>query len=327
MVDDEFTGRRPLVIGIGGVGCSLASDIDPSGFDVVCIDTDIRTRQRIKNTLIIGEDMVQGEGCGGNMTLGKAVFRRSLDLLRVIISEHSPVFTISSMGGGTGIPGVVELNQVLRTSVIPCFNIVVVEEIGNDAGLHARALANIFLAGPLCPGSLIPLRSGEEEGLKGSTLSTGSELNRAVSLIASASSQAANVVVPGAVWHIFAREMRPFSISILDLLSIDSLPESGPSSGSGEGQTLMIVEMPVNLSNTDTEKIMESLGAGSRDTHLGLTENPGRGGGITVVSIGLSGDDAGTVSDRNLTHITREYVEELMSEGYGMTLDRNDPLM
>lgn len=328
MGNEDLAGRRPLVIGIGGVGCSIASGLTPGDFDIACIDTDMRTAHRIPDAHIIGGDMVQGEGCGGNMTLGKAVFKRSLDFLRDIISDHSPVFTISSMGGGTGIPGAVEVNQLLRSSMIPCFNFITLEDLGEGGSSHSRALANVFLGGPLCPGSMIIMDPAGDREDRGADVATRKQLGTAVEHIANSSSQAANIVTPGAVWHIFARELRPFSISLMDLDSIEKIGDIDPSAlKSGEGQTLMVLEIPVNISNAETEMIMGSIDGESPDTHLGLIENPDRKGGFTVLSIGLSGEKPGVINDQNLSHISREYVEELMNEGYGMSLDRSGKLL
>ncbi|MGA1821278.1 MAG: hypothetical protein ACMUIG_01975 [Thermoplasmatota archaeon] len=326
MEDEGASGRKPLVVGIGGVGCRTASDLDPGGFDVACIDTDIRTALRIDDVRIIGRSMVQGEGCGGNMSLGKAVFRRSLDTLREIIADHSPVITICSMGGGTGIPGAVEMNQLLRSSLIPCFNIIILEDMGN--GAHFRSLTNVFLSGPLCPGASVILTPSNDTRHEDAPPSSMKMVKTAVSLAARASSQTADIMVPEAVWHIFGREMRPFSLSLMDLPSADDMNGVGLSDLKGtEGQTLMILEIPANTSNSETDRIMDSIGGRSPDAHIGLVEDPGRKAGFTVLSIRLSTEKPGIIDDRNLTHITREYVEELLSDGYGMTLDRSGPLL
>ena len=72
--------------------------------------------------------------------------------------------------------------------------------------------------------------------------------------------------------------------------------------------------------------LLEASDAESPDTHLGMVENPDLEGGITVLSIRLSGERPAMISDQNLPQITREYMEDLFNEGYGMTLDRSDPL-
>ncbi len=188
----------PLVIGLGGAGCDLVASLKRCGYETLLVDTDRRTGRRHPGSevMIIGKALVSGEGCGGNMNLGKACFKTNMDPILSRIATHRPILTVSYPGGGTGTPGAVEISTMLDRFKIPHFNFLVCRRGPSTGGMDPFGMGEFLLKGPLGPGSLISV----DTSIGPPTVEDEPRLAQAVHLLASSSSSTAHSVLPISSW-------------------------------------------------------------------------------------------------------------------------------
>ncbi|MBI5832825.1 MAG: cell division protein FtsZ [Armatimonadetes bacterium] len=95
------------VIGVGNGGCNAVSQImrsDVSGVELFAVDTDVRKLRdcAAPNKIVIGQDVTQGLGCGGDPEQGRRAAESSAKDLENVLSGAHMVFVAGAMGGGTG---------------------------------------------------------------------------------------------------------------------------------------------------------------------------------------------------------------------------------
>ena len=95
------------VIGVGNGGCNAVSQImrsDVSGVELFAVDTDVRKLRdcAAPDKIVIGQDVTQGLGCGGDPEQGRRAAESSAKDLEHVLSGAHMVFVASAMGGGTG---------------------------------------------------------------------------------------------------------------------------------------------------------------------------------------------------------------------------------
>ena len=96
-----------VVIGCGGGGSNAVNQmveeqIRGVTFWVCNTDAQALSNSKAENRLILGRDVTNGLGAGGNPNIGKAAAEASMDDLYEIIQGANMVFIASGMGGGTG---------------------------------------------------------------------------------------------------------------------------------------------------------------------------------------------------------------------------------
>lgn len=109
---------RIAVVGVGGAGCNMVSDIywDLPSVDTIAVNTD-------KNALIetdadrkifICKAVTKGEGTFGDSLLGKRCAQAHIEEIESVLNGYDVVYIVAGMGGGTGsgaAPIVAEIAQ------------------------------------------------------------------------------------------------------------------------------------------------------------------------------------------------------------------------
>lgn len=98
---------RIVVIGCGGAGNNAVNRmiddrIDNVEFYVLNTDKQALATSKAPNRIVIGEDVTQGLGAGGDPSVGKAAAEQSEEKIREIVRGANMVFIAAGMGGGTG---------------------------------------------------------------------------------------------------------------------------------------------------------------------------------------------------------------------------------
>ncbi len=161
----EPVGRRPLIIGLGGKGAQLASEMENfPEIDTLILDTDSRTEKRFPHSHVftVGNRLVNGEGTGGNMNLARACYKMDMESIAPLVLGRPVVFLISSMDGSTGLAGSVEIGMLLIKVGMPAFTILLHEQGTTRGGFDPMHMASVLLDGPLRPGCIVKVGSGSE---------------------------------------------------------------------------------------------------------------------------------------------------------------------
>ena len=111
MFDEELDNyeavARIVVIGVGGAGNNAVNrmideNISSVEFYVANTDRQALSRSKAPNRLVLGEEITNGLGAGGEPEVGKAAAEASVDQIRDIVRGANLVFIAAGMGGGTG---------------------------------------------------------------------------------------------------------------------------------------------------------------------------------------------------------------------------------
>ena len=118
---------RTAVVGIGGAGCNILSDIywnEPS-LDTIAINTDRKAMEAVDadRKLFICKSVTQGQGTKGDSMLGKRCAQAHIEEIRGVLSGYDVVYIVAGMGGGTG------------TGAAP-----IIAEIAEDLGLITSSI-------------------------------------------------------------------------------------------------------------------------------------------------------------------------------------------
>ena len=96
------------VVGVGGGGCNaintMITDYDINGVEFMAFNTDAQALKisQAPVTLLLGEELSQGLGVGGNFELGAQAAEESIDQIQEYLEGANMVFITAGMGGGTG---------------------------------------------------------------------------------------------------------------------------------------------------------------------------------------------------------------------------------
>jgi len=123
-IDSYEAGAKIIVIGVGGAGGNavnrMIDDNIPVQFYVM--NTDIQSLQGSKvpanNRIILGEEITNGLGAGGDHHIGKAAAEASSETIRNIVKGANMVFIAAGMGGGTGTGAAPVVAQICREEKI-----------------------------------------------------------------------------------------------------------------------------------------------------------------------------------------------------------------
>jgi hypothetical protein len=168
------------------------------------IDTDSRTlKDHLDHSLLVGYDIVNGEGTGGNLNLARACYRKDMELVGQNVLGRPLVIIVADCEGSTSVAGAVEVNSLLVKVGLPSLTLLIVADGVRKTSPKTRNMAQILLEGPLRPGIDLDISDEaiDDEGLL-----------RSLELIYRASSRKAEIQVPGMVWNLLRQKGGPFII-------------------------------------------------------------------------------------------------------------------
>ena len=118
-LDNYEAVARIVVIGVGGAGNNAVNrmvDENISSVEFYVANTDRQTLSRSKapNRLVLGEEITNGLGAGGDPEIGRAAAEASIDQIRDIVRGADLVFIAAGMGGGTGTGAAPIIAQVAK---------------------------------------------------------------------------------------------------------------------------------------------------------------------------------------------------------------------
>ena len=115
---------RTAVIGVGGAGCRMVSDIywDLPSVDTIAVNTDKEAllATDADKKLFICKAVTKGEGTKGDSLLGKRCAQAHMEEIQEVLSNYDVVYIVAGMGGGTGsgaAPIIAEIAQRLNLIV------------------------------------------------------------------------------------------------------------------------------------------------------------------------------------------------------------------
>ena len=121
---DTTVEARTAVIGVGGAGCRMVSDIywDLPSVDTIAVNTDKEAllRTDADRKLFICKAVTKGEGTKGDSLLGKKCAQAHMEEIQEVLSNYDVVYIVAGMGGGTGsgaAPIIAEIAQRLNLIV------------------------------------------------------------------------------------------------------------------------------------------------------------------------------------------------------------------
>ena len=138
---------KAVLVGVGQAGgkltAALASFDDQMGFGAVRDSLAVNTAQADLqdlpfDTILIGEDRVNGQGVGGDNELGAEIMERDIEQVMAALSgristEAEAIFVVAGLGGGTGSGGAPVLcRRLSRVYDVPVYALGILP--GTDEG-------------------------------------------------------------------------------------------------------------------------------------------------------------------------------------------------
>ena len=98
---------RIAVVGVGGAGCNVVSEIYGSicSVDTIAINTDkdaLHNHTQADSKIYICKEVLKGEGARGDAVMGKKCADIHKEEIRNALAGHDFVFVVAGLGGGTG---------------------------------------------------------------------------------------------------------------------------------------------------------------------------------------------------------------------------------
>lgn len=130
-VSNNIYQTKIKIIGIGGGGCAIISDIASQlkKVDFVAANTDLqalkKTNPRCKR-FIFGQNLTKGLGCGLNRETGRRAAEEARERIKKILEGADLCILISCLGGGTGsgaTPVFAEISQELKNITFGIFTL------------------------------------------------------------------------------------------------------------------------------------------------------------------------------------------------------------
>ena len=106
-LDNFEPAARIVVIGVGGAGNNAVNrmideEIQNVEFFVANSDKQALSTSKARNRIILGEEITNGLGAGGEPEIGEKAAEASAETIREIVKGANMVFIAAGMGGGTG---------------------------------------------------------------------------------------------------------------------------------------------------------------------------------------------------------------------------------
>lgn len=104
---EQFGDPRIVVVGCGGAGNNTVNrlhNIGVDGAETVAINTDKQHLEMVdaEQKILIGSDLTDGLGAGGEPDVGKRATEKARGTLKEVLEDADLVFVTAGMGGGTG---------------------------------------------------------------------------------------------------------------------------------------------------------------------------------------------------------------------------------
>jgi hypothetical protein len=264
--------ERPLVIGLGGVGNSLVSRLAPGPYGKLLLDTDSTfCGKRDDDFVLIGREMVHGEGCGGKMNIGRAVFRKEREKILSRVIKGGPVFMVCGSGGGTGLPFCVEICRELKKEKIPHLSMIISVGARNASTIQRDTISSLLARGPMKPSLLLSLDHGNDPG-QGNNFSPES-IVRGLEILAGISGSEAVLRLPVEYWNIAAEADPDLVMKIFKVNEIGSLSRSLLSGIDGP-PLISAFSISGKVTEEKISRIIDELGLSGSKTGIGITVAP-----------------------------------------------------
>ncbi|MCM8541559.1 MAG: cell division FtsZ family protein [Lentisphaeraceae bacterium] len=119
-MSETNSSSKVVVLGVGTGGCRIAAELASSSsasrLQIHLIDTDEKALECYPefNTLVIGSDWTDRQGCGGDMNRGEKAAGASDSELTKILKGAEMLILVSPLGGGTGSGAVAIISSLAR---------------------------------------------------------------------------------------------------------------------------------------------------------------------------------------------------------------------
>lgn len=127
---DQNPSPRISIVGIGGAGNKLLGNVIGSGGigpeQCVAVNTDRGqlSRSLASNKVLLGEDMVDGRGVFGSVSMGRRALQLSAHRVTSFVEASDMTIILVGFGGGTGTAAAPLIAQWARTQVKPVVAVV-----------------------------------------------------------------------------------------------------------------------------------------------------------------------------------------------------------
>jgi cell division protein FtsZ len=156
--NDAAVEPRVAVIGVGGAGCNVVSDVywDYPSVDTIAVNTD---KDALNGTdadsrLFICRAVTQGQGTNGDSMLGKRCAQAHIEEITEALSGHDIVFVVAGMGGGTGsgaAPVIADIAQRMNCIVFS----ILINPFGFETARTKTAREAISHVKAVCPMTVV----------------------------------------------------------------------------------------------------------------------------------------------------------------------------
>lgn len=118
-LDNYEAVARIVVIGVGGAGNNAVNrmideNISSIEFFVANTDRQALSRSKAPRRIVLGEEITNGLGAGGEPDVGRAAAEASVDEIRDVVRGANLVFIAAGMGGGTGTGAAPVIAQIAK---------------------------------------------------------------------------------------------------------------------------------------------------------------------------------------------------------------------
>lgn len=118
-LDNYEAVARIVVIGVGGAGNNAVNrmiddNIQSVEFYVANTDKQALSTSKAPNRIVLGDDLTQGLGAGGDPEVGRQAAEASKEEIREIVKGANMVFIAAGMGGGTGTGAAPIIAQIAK---------------------------------------------------------------------------------------------------------------------------------------------------------------------------------------------------------------------
>ncbi len=127
---DSNTSPRISIVGIGGAGNKLLGNVIGEGGAIaeqcVAVNTDRGqlSRSLAQNKVLLGEDIMNGHGTMGSVSVGRRAFQLSAHRVTSFVESSDMTIILVGFGGGTGTAAAPLIAQWARSQVKPVVAVV-----------------------------------------------------------------------------------------------------------------------------------------------------------------------------------------------------------
>jgi cell division protein FtsZ len=119
-MSETKSSSKVVILGVGTGGCRIAAELAQTSsakrLEIVLLDTDQKALECFPefNTMLIGSDWTDKQGCGGDMARGEKAAGASAKSISEIIQNAEMLIVVSPLGGGTGSACVPVIARIAR---------------------------------------------------------------------------------------------------------------------------------------------------------------------------------------------------------------------